>query len=81
MKIIAPPSRRPLDAEVDEAITRAGGLILWPTPPIPPAPPTPEHEELILRRAADLAAEHLSTAAHDEIGEQAIRASVNDFDF
>ena len=81
VEFFAPPSRRPLDAEVNDAIFHAGGLLDWPTPPTPPAPPAPQWEELILRRAADLAAELLSTAAHDEIGERAIRTVISDFDF
>lgn len=81
VEFFAPPSRRPLDAEVNDAIFHAGGLLDWPTPPTPPTPPAPEWGELIVRRAADLAAELLSTAAHDEIGERAIRTAINDFDF
>lgn len=81
VEFFAPPSRRPLGAEVDDAIFHAGGLLDWPTPPPPPAPPAPQWKELILRRAADLAAELLSTAAHDEIGERAIRTAISDFDF
>lgn len=81
VEFFAPPSRRPLGAEVDDAIFHAGGLLDWPTPPPPPAPPAPQWKELILRRAADLAAELLSTACSDEMGERAIRTAINDFDF
>lgn len=79
--IYAPPSRRPLDAEIEDAIFQEGGLLDWPTPPVPPKIARNEDGEIVISRAADLAAKHLSTAAHEAIGEFAIREATPDTDF
>jgi hypothetical protein len=79
--IYAPPSRRPLDAEIEDAIFHEGSLLDWPIPPAPPKIARNEDGEIVISRAADLAARHLSTAAHEAIGEFAIREATPDSDF